>query len=398
MRRALLIAPRFGQRPLIWLSGARVRLLRERNLMFKADDYRLRLKALSETLAEAKYALDIDNLGEKLEYFKAEQEKPEVWQDLEKSKTVGREISSIENKMASYERGKTAIADALAFIDLIEEADDESLIPELEQMISAAEEDIEDMRIRALLKGKYDANNAILNLHSGAGGTEACDWTQMLYRMYLRYCEKAGFKVTELDMESGDEAGIKSVSFRVEGENAYGFLKAEKGVHRLVRISPFDSNKRRHTSFASLEVMPEVDDAGEVEIRDEDIRIDVYRSSGAGGQKVNKTETAIRITHFPTGIVVTCQNERSQLQNKEMAFQYLRAKLIERQIAEREAADAEIKGEIKKIEWGSQIRSYVFCPYTLAKDHRTGYENSNIQAVMDGDIQGFIIDYLKKTV
>ncbi|MDE5766861.1 MAG: peptide chain release factor 2 [Clostridia bacterium] len=366
--------------------------------MFKADDYRLRLKALSETLAEAKYALDIDNLDEKLAYFKAEQEKPEVWQDLEKSKTVGREISSIENKIAAYQKGKTAIEEALAFIDLIEEADDESLIPELDEMISVAENDIEDMRIRALLKGKYDANNAMLNLHSGAGGTEACDWTQMLYRMYQRYCEKVGFKVTELDLENGDEAGIKSVSFRVEGENAYGFLKAEKGVHRLVRISPFDSNKRRHTSFASLEVMPEVDDAGEVEIRDEDIRIDVYRSSGAGGQKVNKTETAIRITHFPTGIVVTCQNERSQLQNKEMAFQYLRAKLIERQIAEREAADAEIKGEIKKIEWGSQIRSYVFCPYTLAKDHRTGYENSNIQAVMDGDIQGFIIDYLKKTV
>ena len=366
--------------------------------MFKADDYRLRLKALSETLAEAKYALDIDNLDEKLAYYKAEQEKPEVWQDLEKSKTVGRAISSIENKMAAYGKGKTAIAEAMAFVDLIEEADDESLIPELEQMITEAANDIEDMRIRALLKGKYDANNAILNLHSGAGGTEACDWTQMLYRMYMRYCEKVGFKVTELDLENGDEAGIKSVSFRVEGENAYGFLKAEKGVHRLVRISPFDSNKRRHTSFASLEVMPEVDDAGEVEIRDEDILIDVYRSSGAGGQKVNKTETAIRITHFPTGIVVTCQNERSQLQNKEMAFQYLRAKLIERQIAEREAADAEIKGEIKKIEWGSQIRSYVFCPYTLAKDHRTGYENSNIQAVMDGDIQGFIIDYLKKTV
>ncbi|MDE6075876.1 MAG: peptide chain release factor 2, partial [Clostridia bacterium] len=327
--------------------------------MFKADDYRLRLKALSETLAEAKYALDIDNLDEKLAYFKAEQEKPEVWQDLEKSKTVGREISSIENKIAAYQKGKTAIEEALAFIDLIEEADDESLIPELDEMISVAENDIEDMRIRALLKGKYDANNAMLNLHSGAGGTEACDWTQMLYRMYQRYCEKVGFKVTELDLENGDEAGIKSVSFRVEGENAYGFLKAEKGVHRLVRISPFDSNKRRHTSFASLEVMPEVDDAGEVEIRDEDIRIDVYRSSGAGGQKVNKTETAIRITHFPTGIVVTCQNERSQLQNKEMAFQYLRAKLIERQIAEREAADAEIKGEIKKIEWGSQIRSYV---------------------------------------
>ncbi len=366
--------------------------------MFKADDYRLKLKALESTLAEAKYALDIENLGARLEGLKTEQENPEVWQDLEKSKKIGREISAVENKINSYKKGETALADAFAFIDLIEEADDESLIPELEEMISAAEDDIEQMRIRALLRGKYDGNNAILNLHSGAGGTEACDWTQMLYRMYTRYCERSGFKVTEMDFEDGDEAGLKSVSFRVDGENAYGFLKAEKGVHRLVRISPFDSNKRRHTSFASLEVMPEVDDEADVEIRDEDIRIDVYRSSGAGGQKVNKTETAIRITHFPTGIVVTCQNERSQLQNKEMAFQYLRAKLIERQIAEREAADAELKGEIKKIEWGSQIRSYVFCPYTLVKDHRTGYENTNVQSVMDGDIQGFIIDYLKKTI
>ncbi len=366
--------------------------------MFKADDYRLRLKALSDTLAEAKYALDIDNLGGRLDSLKEEQEKPEVWQDLEKSKHIGREISSIENKIASYKKGVTAIEEAQTFVDLIEEADDESLIPELEGMIKVAEDDIEQMRIRALLKGKYDANNAILNLHAGAGGTEACDWTQMLYRMYQRYCEQQGFKVTELDSEDGDEAGLKSVSFRVEGENAYGFLKSEKGVHRLVRISPFDANKRRHTSFSSLEVMPEVDDEAEIKIRDEDIRIDVYRSSGAGGQKVNKTETAIRITHFPTGIVVTCQNERSQLQNKEMAFQYLRAKLLERQIAEREEKDAEIKGEIKKIEWGSQIRSYVFCPYTLVKDHRTGYENTNVQAVMDGDIQGFIIDYLKKTV
>ncbi|MCD8308989.1 MAG: peptide chain release factor 2 [Clostridia bacterium] len=365
--------------------------------MFKADDYRLKIKSLSETLAEAKYALDIDNLGGKLESLKAEQEKPEVWNDLEKSKHIGREISVIEGKIAAYSKGESALEDASAFIDLIEEADDEGLIPELEGMLKAAEEDIEEMRIKALLKGKYDANNAILNLHSGAGGTEACDWTQMLYRMYQRYCEKNGFKVTELDSEDGDEAGLKSVSFKVEGENAYGFLRAEKGVHRLVRISPFDSNKRRHTSFASLEVMPEVNDENEIEIKDEDIRIDVYRSSGAGGQKVNKTETAIRITHYPTGIVVTCQNERSQLQNKAMAFEYLRAKLLERKIAEREAADAEIKGEIKKIEWGSQIRSYVFCPYTLVKDHRTGYEQTDIQAVMDGDIQGFIIDYLKKT-
>ena len=366
--------------------------------MFKADDYRLKLKALAETLAEAKYALDIDNLGARLDELKKEQENPEVWQDLEKSAKIGREISSVENKISSYQKGEVALADANAFVDLIEEADDESLIPELEQMISTAEADIEEMRIRALLRGKYDSNNAILNLHAGAGGTEACDWTQMLYRMYCRYCEQQGFKVTELDFEDGDEAGLKSVSFKVDGENAYGFLKAEKGVHRLVRISPFDSNKRRHTSFASLEVMPEINDENEVEIRDEDIRIDVYRSSGAGGQKVNKTETAIRITHFPTGIVVTCQNERSQLQNKAMAFEYLRAMIVERQIAEREAADAEIKGEIKKIEWGSQIRSYVFCPYTLVKDHRTGFENSNVQAVMDGDLQGFIIDYLKKTV
>ena len=366
--------------------------------MFKADDYRLKLKALSETLAEAKYALDIDNLGARLAALKEEQEQPDVWQDLDKSKKIGREISTLEGKINSYNAGAGALADAYAFVDLIEEAEDESLIPELEQMIVTAEDDIENMRIRALLRGKYDANNAILNLHSGAGGTEACDWTQMLYRMYIRYCENQGFKVTELDFEDGDEAGLKSVSFKVDGENAYGFLKAEKGVHRLVRISPFDSNKRRHTSFASLEVMPEVDDDNEIEIKDEDIRVDVYRSSGAGGQKVNKTETAIRITHFPTGIVVTCQNERSQLQNKAMAFEYLRAKLLERQIAEREASDAEIKGEIKKIEWGSQIRSYVFCPYTLVKDHRTGYENTNVQAVMDGDIQGFIIDYLKKTV
>ena len=365
--------------------------------MFKADDYRLRLKSLADTLAEAKYALDIDNLGGRLEELKAEQEKPEVWGDLEKSKKIGRDISSIEGKMNAYNKGENAIEEAKAFIDLIEEAGDESLIPELEEMIKTAEDDIENMRIRALLKGKYDANNAILNLHSGAGGTEACDWTQMLYRMYCRYCEQQGFKVTELDIENGDEAGIKSVSFKVEGENAYGFLKAEKGVHRLVRISPFDSNKRRHTSFASLEVMPEIEDDGDVEIRPEDLKVTTFRSSGAGGQHINKTESAIRIQHIPTGIVVSCQNERSQIQNREMAMKMLRSKLIELKESERLEKEQNIKGEIKKIEWGSQIRSYVFCPYTLVKDHRTGCETGNIQAVMDGDIQPFIIDYLKKS-
>ncbi len=365
--------------------------------MFKADDYRLKLKGLEEMLGEAKYALDIDNRAEQLKKLKEEQELPEVWQDLERSKKIAREISSIEGKVSSYNAGRKALDDAYEIIDLIEETEEEELVPELDKMLVVAEKDIEEMRIRALLRGKYDSSNALLALHAGAGGTEACDWCSMLYRMYCRYAETNGFKVTELDRLPGDSAGLKSVDFKIEGENAYGYLKAEIGVHRLVRISPFDANKRRQTSFASLEVMPEVDDDGEIEIKDEDIRIDVYRSSGAGGQKVNKTETAIRITHFPTGIVVTCQNERSQLQNKEMAFKYLRSKLLEKQIEQRMADEAALKGETKKIEWGSQIRSYVFCPYTLVKDHRTGYEMGDVQAVMDGDIQGFIIDYLKKT-
>ena len=365
--------------------------------MFKADDYRLKIKALEDTLGEAKYALDIDNRAEQLKTLKAEQENPEVWQDLDRSAKIAREISSIEGKIAAYEAGRKSLDDANEIIDLIEETEEDELIPELDKMIGIAEKDIEDMRIRALLRGKYDNSNALLSLHAGAGGTEACDWCSMLYRMYCRYAEKSGFKVTELDRWAGDGAGFKSIDFKVEGENAYGYLKAEIGVHRLVRISPFDANKRRQTSFASLEVMPEVDDESEVVIKDEDIRVDVYRSSGAGGQKVNKTETAIRITHFPTGIVVTCQNERSQLQNKEMAFKYLRSKLLEKQIEQRMAEEAALKGETKKIEWGSQIRSYVFCPYTMAKDHRTGYEMGDIQAVMDGEIQGFIIDYLKKS-
>ncbi len=365
--------------------------------MFKADDYRLKIKALEETLGEAKYALDIDNRYETLKKLRSEQENPEVWQDLERSAKIGREISSNESKIASYEKCRKALDDANEIIDLIEETEEEDLIPELDRMMANADEDIEEMRVRTLLRGKYDNSNALLSIHAGAGGTEACDWVSMLYRMYCRYAERSGYKVTEIDRLAGDAAGLKSVDFKVEGENAYGYLKAEIGVHRLVRISPFDANKRRQTSFASLEVMPEVDDDNEIEIKDEDIRIDVYRSSGAGGQKVNKTETAIRITHFPTGIVVTCQNERSQLQNKEMAFKYLRSKLLERQIEQRMADEAALKGEAKKIEWGSQIRSYVFCPYTLVKDHRTGYEVGDVQSVMDGNIQGFIIDYLKKS-
>ena len=365
--------------------------------MFKADDYRLKIKALGATLEETAEALDIGGLTSQLAALKAEQEDPEVWQDLERSKKIGREVSSVESRIASYEKSKKAVDDVNEVIDLVEETGEEELVAELDGLIAAAESDIEEMRIRALLRGKYDNYNALLTLHSGAGGTESCDWVSMLYRMYCRYAEKNGFKVVELDRLDGDEAGIKSVDFKIEGENAYGYLKAEMGVHRLVRISPFDANKRRHTSFCSLEVMPEVEDDNEVEIKDDDIRIDIYHSGGAGGQNVNKVASAVRITHYPTGIVVQCQNERSQLQNKEMCFKMLRSKLLEKKIEERQAAADAMKGDVKKIEWGSQIRSYVFCPYTMAKDHRTGYEKGDIQAVMDGEIQGFIIDYLKKT-
>ena len=374
--------------------------------MFKADDYRLKTKALEGSLAETAEALDIAEQGARLAELKAEQEKPEVWQDLERSAKLAREAAAVEGKLNAYEKSKTAIEEVYALIDLIEEMGggeeeaDAALsgeIEELDRLIRDAETDLEDMRIRALLRGKYDGYNALLTLHSGAGGTESCDWVSMLYRMYTRYAERSGFKVTELDRLDGDEAGIKSVDFKIEGENAYGYLKAEKGVHRLVRISPFDANKRRHTSFASLEVMPEIEDDGDVEIRSEDLKVTTFRSSGAGGQHINKTESAIRIQHIPTGIVVSCQNERSQIQNREMAMKMLRSKLIELKESERLANEQNIKGEIKKIEWGSQIRSYVFCPYTLVKDHRTGFETGNIQAVMDGDIQPFIIDYLKKS-
>jgi len=287
--------------------------------------------------------------------------------------------------------------DAADIIDLAEEANDEELFAELEKSLSDVEQTVEEMRLNALLTGKYDNLNAILTLHAGAGGTEACDWTEMLYRMYICYAEKNGYTITELDRLDGDEAGIKSVSFKVEGENAYGYLKAEKGVHRLVRISPFDANKRRHTSFSSLEVMPEIVDDEEIKVNPEDLRIDTYRSSGAGGQHINKTDSAIRITHIPTGIVVSCQNERSQTQNREMAMRMLISKLLEKREEERMERDQNIKGEIKKIEWGSQIRSYVFCPYTLVKDHRTGYEVADVNSVMNGNIQGFINDYLKKS-
>lgn len=270
-----------------------------------------------------------------------------------------------------------------------------------EQLVSSldsTEKVAEELFIKSLLAGKYDDNNAILTIHAGAGGTEAQDWAEMLFRMYTRFCERENFDIKTLDYQEGDGAGIKSVSFLVSGEKAYGYLKAEKGVHRLVRISPFDANARRHTSFASLDVMPEISQDTEIEIKPDELKVDTFRSSGAGGQHVNKTESAIRITHLPTGIVVACQNERSQIQNREMAMNMLKSKLIALKEEEMQNNISEIKGDLKKIEWGSQIRSYVFCPYTLVKDHRTNFENSNVDAVMDGAIKPFILDYLKKSL
>ena len=282
-------------------------------------------------------------------------------------------------------------------IELAESEDDENLADEIIKDFNKLKADVEKINLETLLKGEYDANNAIITLHAGAGGTEAQDWADMLYRMYTRYAENNDYSVEVIDYLEGEGAGIKSVTFIVQGVNAYGYLKAEKGVHRLVRISPFDSNSRRHTSFASVEVAPEIEQDANIDIRPDDLKIDTYRSGGAGGQHVNKTESAIRITHIPSGIIVQCQNERSQIQNRETAMKMLLSKLVELKERENQEKAQSIKGAIKKIEWGSQIRSYVFCPYTLVKDHRTGLENTDIQAVMDGEIEDFIDDYLRKS-
>ena len=312
-------------------------------------------------------------------------------------KEIGKKERRAEEKLELIKSFDNKFSDLKALLEILSSSEDEELYIELTSELKTLETRLEDLKLETLLNGKYDSLNAILTLHAGAGGTEAQDWVSMLYRMYTMYAERMGYKTTLLDILDGDEAGIKSVTFLVEGENAYGYLKSEKGVHRLVRISPFDANARRHTSFASLEVMPELEETPDIVIRPEDLKVDTYRSSGAGGQHVNKTESAIRITHIPTGIVVSCQTERSQIQNRETAMKMLYGKLAEKQEEEELSKLNSIRGEIKKIEWGSQIRSYVFHPYNLVKDHRTNYETSNIQAVMDGDIQPFIVDYLKKS-
>ena len=313
---------------------------------------------------------------------------------MEKSKKVLKQTAALKAKIEGYEGLVTTYEDIYTLIEMGNEEEDEEIVAEVKELRDEFIAKYDELKIGTLLDGEYDKENAIITLHAGEGGTEACDWVSMLFRMYTRWAEKKGFEVETLDYLEGDEAGIKSVTFQVTGENAYGYLKSEKGVHRLVRVSPFDSAGRRHTSFASCDVMPEIDDDVTIEVKPDDIRVDTYRSSGAGGQHINKTSSAIRITHYPTGIVVQCQNERSQHSNKDTAMKMLKAKLLELKIEEQMKKLAEIRGVQQEIGWGSQIRSYVFMPYTLVKDNRTGEETGNVQSVMDGNIDNFINAYL----
>ncbi len=319
----------------------------------------------------------------------------EFWSDTNKSSVVLKEIKILKDKLEKYKKVNSLHEDTLVLIDLGNEENDEDILLEVKHNIKELTKEIEKLEIENLLAGKNDQNNAIVTIHPGAGGTEAQDWAEMLYRMYTMWAEKNGYKVEELDYLDGDGAGIKSVTFSVNGANSYGYLKGENGVHRLVRISPFDAGGRRHTSFASVEVIPEIDDSIEIEIDPNDLKVDTYRSSGAGGQHVNKTESAIRITHIPTNIVVSCQTQRSQIQNRETAMKMLMSKLFELKEKENKEKIEDLKGIQREIAWGSQIRSYVFCPYTMVKDHRTNFETGNVQAVMDGELDDFIDAYLK---
>ncbi len=362
--------------------------------MVQFEEILLMFKKLHPDIEKLYNALGIEEIKKEISELEKETTAPDFWDDSTKSQKTLQRISYLKNKINNYNELKSMYEDAYTFTELANEEEDINLLEECQQEYEKVKNKIENLTLSTLLTGEYDNNNAILTFHSGAGGTEAQDWVEMLYRMYSRWGEKHGYKVKMLDCLDGDEAGIKSASVLVEGINAYGFLKSEAGVHRLVRISPFDSSGRRHTSFASLEVMPEIEDDIEIEISPDDIKMDVFRSSGAGGQHINKTSSAVRLTHLPTGIVVACQNERSQHQNRELAMKMLKSKLLE--IKEREHLEKieDIKGVQKEIAWGSQIRSYIFMPYTLVKDHRTGFEIGNINSVMDGELDGFINAYL----
>ncbi len=363
-------------------------------MIVEYEDYKFKLNAMKPQVETLKAAVKLDEALEEIKKLEAESEQEGFWNDLQHSQKVQQRLKQLRGKCDKFTALQNRYEDLVTLCDMAIEEDDETMLPEIESEYRDFSKSLDDASLETMLSGEYDSSNAILSFHAGAGGTEAQDWTEMLYRMYTRWAERHDFKYTILDYLDGEEAGIKSAVIKIEGENAYGYLKSESGIHRLVRISPFDASGRRHTSFAAVEVMPEITDDEEIVLNDEDIKMDVYRSSGAGGQKVNKTSSAVRLTHIPTGIVVASQVERSHFQNLENCKSMLRAKLAE--IKEREHLEKieDIKGVQMKIEWGSQIRSYVFMPYTLAKDHRTGYENGNINAVMDGDIDGFINAYL----
>ena len=359
------------------------------------DEYKVKLENMEPKLTALGESLGLESAREELERLHAMAASEGFWNDTANSQKVTKQTRLLETKIASFEKMCADREDLLVLCEMALEEDDDSMLSELEEGYAALEQEMEEARLETLLTGEYDSNNALMSFHAGAGGTEAQDWCQMLYRMYTRWAERHGFTYKIMDYLEGDEAGLKSADILIEGTNAYGFLKGENGVHRLVRVSPFDSNARRQTSFAAIEVIPEIeDDANDVEIRPEDIEMQVYRSSGAGGQHINKTSSAVRLIHKPTGIVVSCQTERSQFQNRDNCMKMLRSKLVE--IKEREHLDkiSDIKGVQQKIEWGSQIRNYVFMPYTLVKDTRTGCETSNVNGVMDGDLDPFINSYL----
>ena len=362
--------------------------------MLEFEEYKARLNAVKPDLEVLRGALKLEAAQKEIEELEAASERDGFWNDVENSQRVQKRLKGLKSKVENYEKLCAAWDDMSVMCEMAIEENDDSMLPELQSEFKAFSEKVESTRLSTLLTGEYDANNAILTFHAGAGGTEAQDWASMLYRMYNMWAERLGYKVKVMDYLDGDEAGLKSATIMIEGENAYGFLKSEHGIHRLVRVSPFDAAGRRHTSFAAVEVMPEIANDNEIELRDDDIEMQVYRSSGAGGQKVNKTSSAVRLIHKPTGIVVSSQVERSHFQNLENCKNMLRARLAE--IKEREHLEkiSDIKGVQMKIEWGSQIRSYVFMPYQLVKDHRTEFENGNIQNVMDGDIDGFINAFL----
>ena len=362
--------------------------------LIEYDVYKQKLRDLGPELDKLSAALDIESAKQEAARLEDETAQDGFWNDLERSQKVQMRLKQLQNKVTRQEKLIASWEDLTTLCEMGQEEDDADILEELKSEFAELEERAEETRMTTLLSGEYDNSNAILQFHAGAGGTEAQDWAQMLYRMYTRWAERHGFVYKILDYEEGDEAGIKSAAISIEGENAYGLLKSENGVHRLVRVSPFDANARRQTSFAAIEVMPELEDDNSVEIREEDIEMQVYRASGAGGQHVNKTSSAVRLIHKPTGIVVASQQERSQFQNKDNCMKMLRAKLLELKAQQHAEKISDIKGVQMKIEWGSQIRSYVFMPYQMVKDTRTGFETSNIDGVMDGDLDGFLNAYL----